>query len=118
MNDALPIALSWLAAAAALAFHWDNRRRWRRMNRKPSPAKAIGPTAAVIEIVEKGRATDGTLGGSVILPNDIRINGQSLAAPADRPIVVHEISTEPDDLVCVTLTLIARRVTIAAEGDL
>jgi hypothetical protein len=118
VNDVLPITLSWLAAAVAIGLYWDSRRRWRRLNRKPTPSKTGGPQAAVIEIVEKGRATDDTSGGSVILPNDIRINGQSLLAPADCPIVVHEIKTEPDELVNVTLTLFARRVVIAAEGDL
>ena len=118
MNDVLPITLSWLAAAVALGLYFDSRRRWRRINRKPTPTKTIGPRAAVIEIIEMGRTTDDTIGGSVILPNDIRINGQSLLAPTDHPIVVHEIRTEPDELINVTLTLFARRVVIAAEGDL
>lgn len=76
------------------------------------------PTAAVIEIVEKGRATDDTMGGSVIIPNEVRINGVPLLLPADRPIKVHEMEIHPKDAVYVTLTLIARRVTIAADGDI
>lgn len=75
------------------------------------------PRGAVIEIIEKGRATDDTTGGSVIAPNDVRINGQSLAASADDPVIVHEMSTRSDELVRVTLTLFARRVSIRAEHD-
>ncbi|MGW4199627.1 hypothetical protein [Streptomyces sp. NPDC004726] len=74
-------------------------------------------TGAVIEIIETGRATDGTTGGSVLVPNDIRINGQSRLASADDPVTVHEVSTRSDDLVRVTLTLFARRVSIRAEND-
>ncbi|MFG3476463.1 hypothetical protein ACGF3K_14525 [Streptomyces sp. NPDC047980] len=76
--------------------------------------KALG---AVIEIIEKGRTTDDTSGGSVIVPNDVRINGQSLLASADDPVIVHEMSTRGDELVRVTLTLFARRVSIRAEND-
>lgn len=75
------------------------------------------PTAAVIEIIERGKTTDGTLGGSVIIPNEIRINGYPVATPADKPVIVHEIALASDELVCVTLTLFARRVSIRAEGD-
>ncbi|MEU8726805.1 hypothetical protein [Streptomyces antimycoticus] len=72
----------------------------------------------MIEIVEKGRATsDATIGDSVIVPNDIRINGQSLLASADDPVILHEVSTRADELVRVTLTLLARRVSIRAEND-
>ncbi|GAA2629693.1 hypothetical protein [Streptomyces axinellae] len=78
------------------------------------PAEAA-PQGAVIEIVEKGRSTDETGGGSVIVPNDVRINGQSLYASNEDPVTVHEINT--GDLVRVTLTLLARRVSIRAEHD-
>jgi hypothetical protein len=79
----------------------------------PYPARG-----AVIEIVERGRATDETTGGSLIVPNDIRINGQSLLSPRECPVKVHEVEFDDSSLVCVTLTLIARRIVIAAEGDL
>lgn len=75
------------------------------------------PTAAVIEIIERGKTTDDTLGGSVIIPNEIRINGHPVAAPADKPVIVHEVSMTGDELVQVTLTLFARRISIRAEGD-
>ncbi|WP_432130642.1 hypothetical protein [Streptomyces tendae] len=94
------------------------RRSRDRASLKPALVKTGQPQAAVIEIVEKGRATDNTTGGSVIIPNDVRINGQSLLAPRDCPVIVHEISTDPDEILNVTLTLFARRVVIAAEDDL
>src|SRR3569832_247861 len=81
-------------------------------------AKSKQPTGAIIEIVEKGATTDETTSGSVIAPNEIRINGQPLLASADDPVVVHEIKSNGGDLVRVTLTLFARRVTFAAEGGL
>ena len=77
-----------------------------------------GPVDAPAEIVERGRATDNTTGGSVIIPDDVRINGQSLLIPADHPITVHQINSRADEYAHVTLTLYARRVTIAAEDDL
>lgn len=76
-------------------------------------------TAAYIEIIERNRATGDTAADSVIEPNEIRINGTAVLC-ADRPIKVHELELggKPGDLVLVTLTLFARRVTIAAEDDL
>lgn len=82
---------------------------------KPGPWPARG---AVIEIVERGRATDDTTGGSVIVPDEIRINGQALLSSGDHPVKVHDVEIEDRSLVYVTLTLLARRVVIAAEGDL
>lgn len=88
---------------------------------KPEGGREHGPwpaRGAVIEIIEKGGATDDTTGGSLILPNDIRINGQSLLSPRECPVKVHGMELDDSSLVCVTLTLLARRVVIAAEGDL
>ena len=80
------------------------------------------PHAAYIEILETNRATEDSAGGSLVIPNQIRINGFPLAIPAGETIKVHEITLNDnehgEDPVCVTLTLFARRVTIAAEGDL
>ncbi|MEU2724063.1 hypothetical protein [Streptomyces smyrnaeus] len=76
------------------------------------------PRGAVIEIIERDHATsDDTIGDSVISPNDIRINGQSLLTSREDPVIVHEVTTRADDLVRVTLTLFARRVSIRAEHD-
>ncbi|MFJ4418272.1 hypothetical protein [Streptomyces sp. NPDC088925] len=88
--------------------------------RHPEDVMSEKPTGAVIEIIEKGATTSSdSPGKSVIVPNDVRINGQSLLASADDPVTVtvHEISTRGDDLVRVTLTLFARRLSIRAEND-
>lgn len=82
-------------------------------NHGPWPARG-----AVIEIIERGRATDDTTGGSIVVPDEIRINGQALLSSAEHPIKVHDVEIEDRSLVYVTLTLLARRVVIAAEDDL
>ena len=81
----------------------------------------VEPTAAYIEIVEKARTTDNTAGGSLIIPNEVRINGIPLLCPEGEQIQVHEMTFNAghgEDVAQVTLTLFARRVVIAAEGDL
>jgi len=101
--------------------HDDQTVRYGSTLHKPADATEHGPWAArgaVIEIIERGRATNDTRGGSLIVPNDIRINGQSLLSPQECPVKVHEIELDDSSLVCVTLTLLARRIVIAAEGDL
>lgn len=69
------------------------------------------PDACVIEIVERTNDPD----PKVIVPNEIRINGTPVLAPADYPVEVHGMSIGSDDLVRVTLTLFAKRITVAAE---
>lgn len=77
------------------------------------------PTAAYIEIVEKNTRTTDTMGGSIIIPNEIRINGTPLLVPEGQTIKVHEMTFgNNDEAAQVTLTLFARRITIAAEEDL
>lgn len=73
------------------------------------------PRGAVIEIIEKRRTSMPAPGGDVIVPNEIRLNGQPLLVPADSPIKIHEIEASGHDAVLVTLTVFARRVVIAAE---
>lgn len=75
------------------------------------------PTAAVIEIIEPGRTTDDTTSGSVIVPTEIRINGHQVLTTGGG-VTVHEIKQAPREMAQVTMTLLARRLTIAAEGDL
>lgn len=72
--------------------------------------------AALIEILQSKPAQD-TAGGSVIVPNKVRINGQELLVLQGRPIVVHEIVTESQSVAEVTLTLCARLVIIGTEDD-
>ena len=54
-------------------------------------------------------------GGEYLLPTLVRVNGTPLLTMADDPIIVHEIVSEPMELVKVTLTLVARRVEIKSE---
>jgi hypothetical protein len=75
------------------------------------------PLGAVIEIIERGAKTEDTTGQSVIIPDDVRINGQSLLVDAESPLIVHEMKIDNNSLVNVTLTLVARRVSIRAEHD-
>ncbi|WP_289009137.1 hypothetical protein [uncultured Thermomonospora sp.] len=58
------------------------------------------------------------LPGNVIAPNKVRINGIPLLVTGDG-IQVHEmrIGGAPN-VATVTLTLLARRITVAAEGNL
>lgn len=115
MSDHVLVSLSWLATITMAIIFWTGRPKKKV---KKATVKTKSPQAAVIEIVEKGRATDDTRGGSVITPDDVRINGQSLLIPRDAEITVHEITSRADELTTVTLTLFARRVVIAAEEDL
>lgn len=68
-------------------------------------------TGAIIEIIERTNDPDPT----VIMPTEVRIQGHRLYTSADEPIVIERISIEERDCVRVTLTLLAKRVTIAAE---
>lgn len=70
------------------------------------------PDGVTVEVIEY---TDNPDVGH-ILPNEIRINGKPVLAPADDPVIVHEVSSSANELVKVTLTLFAKRVTFAAEA--
>jgi hypothetical protein len=65
---------------------------------------------ADIEIIDRGS------GDSVLVPSAVRINGVEVALPADSTIRIGDISK--DEAVTVTLTMFARRIVTAAEGDL
>jgi hypothetical protein len=69
------------------------------------------PQAALIEIVERTDSPD----PRVIVPNEVRINGVPLLAPADEPIVLHEVRISDGEMVRVTLTLYARRIVVGTE---
>ncbi len=74
------------------------------------------PTAAVIEIIERGRKTDDSMSGSVILPTELRINGHPVLTQGG--VKIHEMTLPIGrELASITVTLVARRITIAAEGD-
>lgn len=69
---------------------------------------------AVIEIVERrSKHVDGPM-GDIIIPDEIRINGQPLLCPTDHPVKVHEVTIGPD-AVLVTLTVFAKRIVVGVE---
>lgn len=70
------------------------------------------PDGALVEIIERTDQPD----PKVIVPNEVRINGIPLLASADDPVIVHEMAVQSNDVVRVTLTLLARRVVIGAES--
>lgn len=82
-----------------------------------TPVDHLRARAAVIEIVERGAAVDQNNPHRVLIPNEVRVNGIPLLV-AENGIKIHEMTVPADDLVTVTLTLLVRRVTIAAEEDL
>lgn len=86
----------------------DLARQLRELADELDPPKTTG---ALIEIIERTDVAD----PDVIVPNEVRINGASLYASATDPVVVHEVSSSAQDVVRVTLTLFAKRVTIGAE---
>jgi hypothetical protein len=86
----------------------DLARQLRELADEMDPPKTEG---AIVEIIERTDIPD----PSVIVPNEVRINGASLYASADDPVVVHEVSSSAQDVVRVTLTLLAKRVTIGAQ---
>jgi hypothetical protein len=76
------------------------------------------PRASVIEIIATGKAPAEDGAGSIIVPREVRINGVSVfTADRENRIKVSDI-TLGANMVEVTLTLVARRLVIAAESDL
>ncbi|MER5461660.1 hypothetical protein ABT010_13420 [Streptomyces sp. NPDC002668] len=75
------------------------------------PNRNVEAQGADIEIIE--RSKDAT---SAIVPNAVRINGYEMLIPEDTSIQVSEISSS--SLVTVTVTLIARSLSIRHEPEL
>lgn len=73
------------------------------------------PDACDIEIIEHTRETDRDGGYGLVVPNEIRINGKPVLAPASDPVIVHEIPIGAHEPVKVTLTLFARVVSVRHE---
>jgi hypothetical protein len=74
---------------------------------------AATPRAGIIEIYERRAEPAKEIGpGSIIAPNEIRLNGVPLYCPEDSPVVVERIAVDGSEPVRVTLTLYARRVII------
>lgn len=69
----------------------------------------------IVERVRKGRLDP----MGVVVPNEIRINGQEVLAPLEHPVIVHEQEINGTTAAYVTLTLFVRSLTIrqAEEFD-
>lgn len=74
------------------------------------------PRASVIEIVASGHKPTEDGGGSLVVPNEVRINGVSVFTTGNG-VKVNEF-TLGDDTISVSLTLVVRKLTIAAASDL
>ncbi|WP_020135027.1 hypothetical protein [Streptomyces sp. 351MFTsu5.1] len=86
------------------------------MTEQPTPDK---PRASIIEIIATGYKPTNDGPGSMIIPRELRINGVSVySANRDNGgIKVSDIRLG-DDMVTVNVTLVARKLVIAADGDL
>lgn len=73
------------------------------------------PDACDIEIVERTKDTKRDGAYSPVVPNEIRINGKRVLAPADNPVIVHSVEVDGHEPVKVTLTLYARIVSVRHE---
>lgn len=75
------------------------------------------PKPVVLEVVERRDqpAEPGSVEEALVIPNEVRINGQPLWMDENDPIIVHEINVRAHGLIKVTLTLVARRIVIGAD---
>ena len=74
------------------------------------------PRASVVEIIASGRKPTEDGGGSIVVPNEVRINGVSVFTTGNG-VKISEF-TLGDETVSVNLTLVVRKLTIAAASDL
>lgn len=74
------------------------------------------PRASVIEIVAPDYQPTEDGAGSIVVPRELRINGQPVYTPRGSRIQINDFDLG-DELVTVTLTLVARRIVIGADGD-
>lgn len=73
--------------------------------------------ACDIEIVERTSAANIAAGRGLVFPNEIRINGRPVLAPADHPVFMHGFAVNGSEVVQVTLTLFARVVRVSQESN-
>lgn len=72
------------------------------------------PRGANIEIIERRKKPEpGAKDWGIVVPNEVRINGQLIAMPQGQPVIVHDLSR--DDVAMVTLTVFARRIFVGHE---
>lgn len=89
------------------------RRRIDELEAQQQPDPEDKPRGCDIEILERTHADHFDNGYGAIVPNAVRINGVPTLV-SDTPITVHELSGQ--DVVQVTLTVLARSVHIGAEA--
>jgi hypothetical protein len=77
----------------------------------------VKPRASVIELVATGHQPAEEGAGSIVVPNEVRINGVSVYTPKGTVVKINDFGLG-DSLVTVNLTLVVQRLVIAAEGDL
>lgn len=81
------------------------------------PVQSERPRASTVEIIAKNYQPTEDGGGSLIVPNEIRINGVSVYTPRGTVVKIGDVQLG-DNLVSVNITLAVRRLVIAADGDL
>lgn len=98
----------------------DQVNEWRKRADQARAATAeTAPRAVTLEIIEREhRVSDDNPASTIIVPNDVRINGMPVYTSADEPIRVHGMDFPNREAAMVTLTLFVRKLTVAAEGDL
>jgi hypothetical protein len=72
------------------------------------------PRGADIEIIDHRHGLDSR---GILMPNDLKINGQRVLMPADAPVIVHPVDMGQAEPVRVTLTLFASNLSIRTKGD-
>lgn len=75
------------------------------------------PRASVVEIIATGAQPTEDGAGSIILPREVRINGVSVFTPRGTVVKIDDFQLG-ESLVTVHLSLVVRRLVIAADGDL
>jgi hypothetical protein len=80
--------------------------------------EVTGPRGIDLEIVEPVRDQDDLDRANrvgVIVPRSMRINGSTVAWPADQPPIIEKLTVDGSEAAVVTLTLFARSVSVRAE---
>lgn len=75
------------------------------------------PRASVIEIVASSYQPTDDGAGSVIVPREVRINGVSVYTPIGTVVKIDDFQLG-ESLVTVNLSLVVRRLVIAADADM
>ena len=74
------------------------------------------PRASVVEIIASGYQPTEDGAGSIVVPREVRINGVSVYTPRGTVVKIDDFQLG-ESLVTVKLSLVVRRLVIAADGD-